>query len=565
MKYIFFILLFWSVKSNAINEPVQILRACIDNTTSTITVKWKTPEDVCGSFTKHEIYGSDNGGPFVLLDVLPNIGISEYPHTLSTLSNKWRYRIETHTACDGSTVLISNTIEVDISYPQNIELDSVSYDLNTQNIIAGWSDNPSPDTKEYEVYNYITGDGASIGRTTATNFTVSTNPSSIFPVVIATLDSCNLSSLISDSHQVSFLSTAFDTCKGEATLSWSRYEGWQSIDKQEVYISINGGNFTKIADLTSSVTTYIHSNVTLGDELVFYIRSFTTKNLSTITSSSNKSTVRTRAFNIPSALYLQLVTVENNTSIAIEWLAILTSDIYEFQLQKSVDGFTFETIKTVISNSSESRYFEKDVNVDINTNTYHYKVLAFNKCNELLLESNKSQSILLSKNQFLVHNEYVGWDKGVSVYSLEKKNISSTWNEIGVSLTGFNSLNLEDSVGCYRIAAYEIENQYGGVATSYSNEICIFDSLTVYVPTGINPLTSNNRFLVTGTGIDDTRSRYQIYTRWGELIADQPTSEPYYFYYKNTEVPAGWYLYIINLYGLLGEKRTEKGMIHVVK
>ena len=122
-----------------------------------------------------------------------------------------------------------------------------------------------------------------------------------------------------------------------------------------------------------------------------------------------------------------------------------------------------------------------------------------------------------------------------------------------------------DSVGCYRVTAKEVINQFSTVALSQSNIICLYDSLRIFVPTAINPTTENNKFVVRGAGIDHTTSRYRIYTRWGEKIADLPTNEPYYFYYQNEQVPAGTYVYIINLFGVLGEKKTEKGVIHVIK
>jgi len=565
LKYIFFILIFFGLKSYAVTQPPQMLRACINNSDAIVTVKWNAVTDVCGSFNKYELYGSENGGPFNLIDIIPVLAVTEYPHQLVVLDTRWRYYLQVHTACDGATLLNSDTISIDVTYPENIQLDSVSYDLNSQDIIAGWTQNPSPDTKEYEIYNFITGDGASIGKTTLTNYNVSPNPASVFPIVVATLDSCNLSSLISEPHTVSFLNSSFDTCSRTATLTWSLYKGWSSIEKQEVFLSINGSSFSKLADLNSSTTTYVHSGVSLGDLLVFYIRSFSTKDLKTISSSTNKSIINTRAFDVPSTLYIELVTVNNNNTISIDWLCNDCNDVFEFEVLKSEDGVNFQTFTNTKSIYPTTGYSELDLSVSPNVSSYTYKIVAKDKCGDNLLESNISQSILLSLKPTITHTSYIGWDVGVSYYSLEKLTSSSTWNEMSRSSFPFNTTSFEDSVGCYRITAKEVINQFSTVALSRSNVICLYNSLQVYVPTAINPTTENNKFLVQGTGIDHTKSRYSIYTRWGEKIADLPTNEPYYFYYQNEQVPAGTYVYTINLFGLLGEKKTEKGVIHVIK
>lgn len=564
MKYIFFILIFFGLKSYAITQPPQILRACINNNDTIVTVKWNAATDLCGSFTKYELYGSENGGPFNLIDIIPVLAVTEYPHKLAILNTKWRYYLQVHTACDGLTLLNSDTISVDITYPENIQLDSVSYDLTSQDIIAGWSQNPSPDTKDYEIYNFITGDGASIGKTALTTYVVSPHPASVFPIVIATLDSCNLSSLISEPHTVSFLNSSFDTCTRTVTLNWSLYKGWLTLDKQEVFLSINGSGFNKAADLSGSTTTYVYSEVSLGDELIFYIRSFTTNDLKTISSSTNKSNVKTRALEIPSTLYIERVSVNNN-AISIDWLCKNCDDVYQFDMWKSNDGVNYQTFRTRLSTSLTTKYSDIDLSVSPDVSSYLYNILAKDKCGDTLMASNKSQSILLSLGTGILHSNYIGWDVGVSYYSLEKLTNSSTWNEVDASAFPFNTTSFKDSVGCYRITAYEVENQFATIALSRSNIVCLHDSLEVYVPTAINPRTANNKFTVQGTGIDHTKSRYSIYTRWGEKIADKPTNEPYYFHYQNKQVPAGTYVYTINLFGLLGEKKTEKGVIHVIK
>ena len=68
-----------------------------------------------------------------------------------------------------------------------------------------------------------------------------------------------------------------------------------------------------------------------------------------------------------------------------------------------------------------------------------------------------------------------------------------------------------------------------------------------------------------GKGIDNQNSYYRVYNRWGELLVQKTTNEPWDLTYKGETIPSGSYIYIINLYGLGGEQRTEKGTLNVIQ
>ena len=234
MRAFIIIAFFISSIASAVTLPIKMLRACIDYDNDIVTISWIPPTDDCGSFEKNVIYGSENLGPFEKIAEITDLSISEYPHTLTVQNTSWRYYITTHTDCGGSESLESDTIRIDITYPTNIELDSISYDLTTQNIIAGWQPNPSVDTKHYELYDYSSGSGDFLGKTSFLDFNISNVRGGRFPVVLATLDSCNLSSLLSTPHETTFLSGTIDTCTRSINLQWRRYIGWGDIDSQAV-------------------------------------------------------------------------------------------------------------------------------------------------------------------------------------------------------------------------------------------------------------------------------------------------------------------------------------------
>ena len=551
---------FYCFQVLAIEESPKFLRACINNDDSTVTLSWKSPNDICGSFTKFAIYGSKNNGPFELLDNIFDLSIKEYPHILADQNTNWKYYIATHTLCNGLDSAISDTLSIDLAYPIDILLDSVSYDLNSQDIIAGWKQNPSIDTKNYEIFNFMSGNGDSIGSTISTNYIVSKDPASRFPTAIASIDSCNLSSLISKRHSVVYLQSSIDTCLNQISLNWNLYQGWGSIDSQTLFIAKNHQLFTRKISLGSTSTSLAYNDFVLGDTVEFYIRSY----FSNITSSSNKTKLETRKLIIPDYLYLNYVTVNNN-NIELKWSGSNLGDTKSFNIYKSENNNTLNFLKSEVKKSNVAEYYHIDTKTSVGQNIYHYEIEAINKCNEPTLSTQTSESILLKLKPQSLHNPYVGWEKGTNGYELQKQDQLSTWNTVSKDTDGFYNIDFTDSSGCYRIKAIESTNSYTTSATSVSNVICILDSLQVYVTTAINPYTNNNRFIITGKGINNAKSTYQIFNRWGELIVQNKTNAPWYGNYKGKPVMAGIYIYIVNLYGLSGEKQTEKGIINVLK
>lgn len=564
MKILSAILFLVSLQASAISEPPQLLRACINSKDSIVTVSWKPPTDDCGSFTHYCLYASYNGGPFTKVATIPNLSISEYPHKINNSSTKWQYFIRIFNLCNGVDSSQSATLDIDIIRPQETPLDSVSYDLSTQNIIAGWSKNPSLDTKAYKIYNFSSGNGDSIGLTNTTNYVVSMKPATLFPVVIAALDSCNLSSILSSAHMAMYINGSVDTCQKEISLNWSLYEGWSQIDSQSVFLSINGKPFAKDTTLSGSIKSFIYSNIRLGDNFTFYVRAYTKSG--TVSSTSNQVSFMTRELKPPVNLYLSNVSVNGN-HIEVDFKVTELNDVASFGLTRGLSSTNLSTLQNIESNPSVVDYMYVDMNADPSNIIYYYQIVTYNKCGDTLTLSNASTNILLRLGDALDHNPYIGWIEGVSEYSLNQQPLNSfTWNTILRSFDPIYITIYVDSAGCYQILAQEKNNQiFNYQSTSYSNTVCVDQGFEPYIVNAVSTSGGNNRFMITGHGINQEKSNYQIYNRWGELLVDNPINIPWYLDYKGDFVPIGSYVYVINFITTSNEKRTEKGLLHVIR
>jgi hypothetical protein len=532
---------------------------------STITLSWKQIEDNCNSIFEIIIYGNENNGAFQKIVSISNPALTEYSHYIPNLNTTRKYYLSVLYTCNGSDSLLSDTISPDLTYPENLSLDSVSYSEDNT-IIAGWKPNNSSDTRGYQIYNYSSGNGDSIGFTTSTSYLVSNNPTDRFPVVIATLDSCNLSSTLSTPHRIMWLSGTIDTCSKEIKLNWSLYMGWNTIDSQALFVSINKQAYTRhfssTSSITPSTTILIFNDFNLGDTIRFFIRAYTSSG--TITSSSNRINFETRKLSKPEEFYLYRVTVENDEIMGtLMWDDLNDQDRIEI-LRSNSSGSNLSSLVINKSNLIGSNYTFVDNDVVVNQQFYNYKALLINKCNDVVDSSTLQNSILLSLTNQANYNPYVNWNGEVGQYLLEYAKDGFTWNTVSSS----NNTSIElDSVpsGCYRITATEVDNPFTNNAISRSNVVCVQDSLELYIPTAINLSTHNNRFVILGKGIDHQKSTYEIYTRWGEKIVSAPTSFTWNGKYKDAEITPGVYIYIVNAFGILGEKQTLTGTLYVIR
>ena len=557
MRAFIVITLFITSVASAVTQPAKMLRACIDYDNDVITISWSPLSDACSSFEKHIIYGSENTGPFQKLAEIASLSVSEFPHALGVQNTSWRYYITTYTECGGVDSLRSDTVAVDITYPSNIELDSISYDTETQDIIAGWKANPSKDTKHYEIFDYSSGNGDLLGKTKQLGFNVTEQRNGRFPVVLATLDSCNLSSLLSIPHETTHLNGTIDSCTNTVSLEWGLYVGWGDIDSQALFLSLNKHKFVKVSSFEGNETAVWFNDFILGDTIAFFIRSYKDDK----STSSNTKTFNTRKLAVPQNLDLRLVDVEDNT-LTISWLCEKQGDTKEFNLYCSQSHSSFNKIKTISAVLGNEKYTYRDNKNNPSHQSFLYYVSCTDKCNNQSLTSDTSASLFLDTNNATIHNKYVGWENGVLAYSIEEKN-GFTWNTVKENTSGFETNDIQSFVGCFRIAARE-RNSKDGDNIAHSNVVCKRVPLKYYITTGLNPDGINNRFVVKGESIDTQKSLFYIYSRWGELIKKGTLNQGWNGKYQGKSVQPGAYIYLVKVYGLNGEYEQSKGIINVV-
>ena len=505
----------------------EILRICLDNNTSIATLYWNSPIDNCNSFKFYRIYTSENSGPWIKKTTIPIISQNQYPIFISDLTSDWRFKIVTYTSCNGIDSFISKDQSIDQNKPPLLELDSVSFDLLSQKLSVGWKKNPVRDTKGYWLYNYVNPIYVKILDTKST-FTIFNDYDKLNPsqIAIATYDSCDNFAPISNEQQSAYLSGEIDTCLRSIHLNWSTYKGWKDID-QYIILNRNNSGYSKLITLLPSNITYTFSNITLGDNLCYYIR--TENKITHATSSSNTICFQTRKFKEPKINYLNNITIENNTSLKGSFTIDNKADIDSIFIEKQNIDLSFKPFLQIISDPNISEYSFTDKNADFNHNSYTYRIKTSDKCKNVTSISNIGKSIYLAYPDIngdifeLTWNIYKDWEKGIDFQLVETSSDCFTWNlfknepPINTSLL-YKFETIESDSLCFRIKNIETVNSYNTSSISTSNIQCLTKIGLFYFPKSINPCSNNNIFKIYGLGYDPSRGHIEIYNRWGEKI-----------------------------------------------
>ncbi len=116
----------------------------------------------------------------------------------------------------------------------------------------------------------------------------------------------------------------------------------------------------------------------------------------------------------------------------------------------------------------------------------------------------------------------------------------------------------------YTIRLY-IEND-GGCKDSFSLNICVLDTVTLFIPTGFSPNDdeTNDVFKIESSAL--SQANLQIFNRWGEMVYE--TDKPNIGWdgkYKGEFCPNDYYVYIIKYKGKKTPWRYQRGYFYLIR
>jgi gliding motility-associated-like protein len=508
--------------------------------------------------------------------------------------------------CNIVILLISNLVSMAIGQeiPEIPEIDSVSVNKETGNVIIGWSVENPESIDGYLIYRQIFGvegmadgdfypidtifGGENMIYVDSSDLYVPARPSQktefyfVSSFSLIENGSTFRHSITGKVHSTIFLSIGErNDCEKSITLQWNLNQGWTANQvNYKVYFSTDDQNSYSLATETQD-TTYTHININPLLDYWYYIHAINKKN--SAGSTSNIALVEKNSSYRPVAekFRIRQVGTVSNENIEIEIDIADSSSYGDFYLLKALNGNSiFDTIYNFSNGKSFVRYTDQANPTD---SVYQYKLAVKNSCGIIQQETKVHHNILLkmslddetSNNINLSWNSYINWDTGVDAYNVfrtiqgEKELLTINDPEITSYIDNIKNLSNREELPevCYRIEAVEKQGQtWQEKGISQSNMVCYDFFNSVRLPNAINPLSTieENRIFLPKLGTVDNY-KLIIYNRWGGRVFVTDDHEEGWdgTTRSGTPVPRGSYVYFMT-YDKNGKRKTVKDVINVI-
>jgi gliding motility-associated-like protein len=515
---------------------------------------------------------------------------------------------------------VSRSNLADAQYIDNLppgaqDLDYITYDLKTNEIVAHWSAaNKAADVDtiifltpgeinsglqsyrdlDREAFDAI--DSLSIHKDS-----LDASDSSVF-VGVQSLDACGNASSEGDIsfHKSIDVEVKWDQCDSNMVVRWNAYVGFDTAYGIEytVYFDTTGNYkfFELIPNSTTTDTVFKHKIYDGARNYRYHVRARSLEPNTNYVSNSNIG-VDSAAFNAePRYGYLQYATVLSTEEVELKFYKDTLVDvkgytIYKGNEKRALSPIGFVDYTTVEKDTS---FTFIDANVDVNGYSYYYRISTSNPCGAVVSKSNFGRSILLQvepDNAGLVNkltwSEYDGWDSTVAYYNIYRGvgEVAGTQVHAVVAPNeGYRYNTFVDDVYdeataggefCYRIEAVQgpisddALNGYShklSSATSVSNDVCITQQPLFYIPNAFAPNGINKTFGPKGQFFDFTRYEMVIYNRWGdEIFRTRDINKGWDGTVNGEEATLGSYVYMIRFVGADGQEHRRKGTVTLLK
>ncbi len=545
------------------------------------TLRWEIPNNTCGSFNAYRILGSQTeAGPYQEIATITDQFETSFFHQEAG-TDTWYYYMETDADCLGHPTLQSDTLDSLIPIAPSISYVSVNGDI----IEVEWTPSPSP-----EVFAYVISKETPLGTriidtiyTGTSYFDYNGLPDEQSETYFVTsIDQCGNTSLVVNPHHTIFLQNQNNSrCDRSIALFWNAYQNWDNgVEKYNIYLSIDGGDFNLVANTDGNTINYTYENINENSIYCFYIEAV--ENGTGITSKSNQ--MCTAVDIIPPVIGLALgnVKIVSEDEVQLSWVWDINSSLTQTTIQywQEMDDVIYTEDYPVSLPLTNSNSHILPYN-GFNSGPTFYQISATDSCGVSVL-SNPIGLIFLSGvsagNDLnrLQWTPYVNELLDTVYYDLYR--LATNVPEKIATLNSDEAFKFEDIIdssdpsqleSCYYVVARGFITLPDGTTletSSFSNTICLFQDAGMFIPNVFAPNGVNQKFKPILQFGNPLSYSMIIYDRWGGAVFESSNiGIGWDGKKKGRPMPQGVYIYHIKMIKDSGELVEKTGTVTLMK
>lgn len=511
-------------------------------------------------------------------------GLTSNIDTIDICSAFLNYRVSLPTStCSFISNIDGDDFEDQIG-PNIPEIQSVSIDTITGQVVITWDENSAPDTYGYIIYTqdaggFYTDLDTLWGITSTTYFTSPSTSDGPLSYSVAAFDSCYTpqvpptfqTSAKADVHVTNYLQGQLDICAQRVNLSWSNYIGWPEGISEYVVFGFKTNGLWENLGTTPSNT--ISIDVETGTTYCLVVEAISNDGRRAF---SNRICIDIVSPDAPETHYLSTATVEDER-ILIKHLTSIPAGDGGLVLQRLNEKTEeFEEIETRTVSQLEEVF--EDLAVDPSRQSYTYRIMAIDSCGRPSIESNIGKTIFLetfvddnNMTIYLQWSRYEDWKAPVVSYSIHR-GVDDVIDPFPLAVVGPDIRSYQDNVEdflyssgriCYYVVATEGTNVLGRNEFSRSNTSCGVLEPLIYIPNAFTVGGKNPVFVPIVNLFDYSNYEFTVFDRWGQAL------------FRTNDASQGWigdtpsgaiakegtYVYVIRLKDGNGNEITRRGHV----
>ena len=447
---------------------------------------------------------------------------------------------------------------------------------NTRDSIS-WREYTEPDFSHYVLYwevptnsnNWVALDSFFTSTDTVYVHNGLNTLQQVYCYKLQVVDRCDLRSDLDSSRKHCTINLEATPGIDENNLTWTPYIGWDSVTAYDVYRVTNYSqtNVQLIGTVPGNVLSYRDTATVCYERYCYRIRA---REAGGLMETSWSDTSCARPIHIPNPFPMKIcaATVVDDSVVSISWDPPVISNPELLYLEKSFDGQNWITIATLPP--STLSYTDLDVNVD--AESYYYRITVLDSCGDFAPWSNLGRTILLETEidlaPQLFWNPYEEWDPGVEAYEIEVLNdLTGLWDlvtPVGGETNLFTDqlTTLDQPFYCYRVRGLE----EGGSCRSLSNVSCVPVGPTLYAPNAFTPNGDGINEFFELKGIYIATYNIKIFDRWGALIYESFSLEDHWDgTWRGKPCQEGVYVWVVTATGFDQTEINKRGTATLIR